>query len=150
MSLSHTGAQEGPTLYHNTNLHALEIDGLVLPGCVELARALLDGLRSTQLKKLAISMLVLRNNVLASFDWGQLDALELLNVGFALVPGGGDGDGCVAQVYFRILVAHAKAVSLSDSNLQQPVGNHWQHYQYHIQVIRFAAIGAYRRHDHER
>ncbi|KAM5532940.1 hypothetical protein V8D89_013406 [Ganoderma adspersum] len=54
------GAQEVPTLYHNTNLHALEIDGLVLPGC---------------LKKLAISMLVLRNDVLASFDWGQLDAL---------------------------------------------------------------------------
>ena len=69
------GTQEVPTLYHNTNLHALEIDGLVLPGCVELARALLDGLRSTQLKKLAISMLVLRNDALASFDWGQLDAL---------------------------------------------------------------------------
>ena len=69
------GTQEVLTLYHNTNLHTLEIDGLVLPGCVELAKALLDGLRSTQLKKLAISMLVLRNDVLASFDWGQLDAL---------------------------------------------------------------------------
>ncbi|KAI1791706.1 hypothetical protein LXA43DRAFT_1010151 [Ganoderma leucocontextum] len=69
------GAQEVPTLYHNTNLQTLEIDGLVLPGCVEMARALLEGLRSTQLKKLAISMLVLRNDVLASFDWGQLDAL---------------------------------------------------------------------------
>nr|VWP00268.1 Type VI secretion system [Ganoderma boninense] len=69
------GAQEVPTLHHNTNLHALEIDGVVLPGCVELARALLDSLCSTQLKKLSISMLVLRNDVLATFDWAQLDAI---------------------------------------------------------------------------
>ena len=83
-------------------------------------------------------------------EWGQLDALELLNVGFALVPGDGDGDGCVAQVHFRILVAHARVVPISDSDLQQPVRNDWQYYQYHIQVIAFAAVGAYRRHDHER
>ena len=62
-----------PTLYHNTNLRTLEIDGLVLPGCVSWASSLLAHLRSARLERLSISMLVLRNDVLPSFEWGALD-----------------------------------------------------------------------------
>ncbi|KAI0748646.1 hypothetical protein C8Q80DRAFT_1172955 [Daedaleopsis nitida] len=66
-------AQNTPTLRHNTNLRTLEIDGLVLPGSVAWTSALLAELRSTQLEKLSISMLVLRNDVLPCFEWTQLD-----------------------------------------------------------------------------
>ncbi|EJF66314.1 hypothetical protein DICSQDRAFT_132455 [Dichomitus squalens LYAD-421 SS1] len=68
-------SQEVPSLYHNTRLRILEIDGLVLPGCVQWTSALLQELRSTQLETLAISLLVLRNDVLAAFEWGKLDAV---------------------------------------------------------------------------
>ena len=47
----------------------------MLPGCVGWASSLLAQLRSAQLEKLSISLLVLRTDVLASFEWGQLDAV---------------------------------------------------------------------------
>ncbi|KAH9928497.1 uncharacterized protein BXZ73DRAFT_90568 [Epithele typhae] len=62
-----------PTLGLNTGLRTLEIDGLVLPGWAGWASSLLAGLRTVQLEKLVVSMLVLRNDVLPSFEWGQLD-----------------------------------------------------------------------------
>lgn len=45
----------------------------MLPGSVAWTSGLLERLRSTQLQKLSISMLVLRNNDLPSFEWDQLD-----------------------------------------------------------------------------
>ncbi|RPD56349.1 hypothetical protein L226DRAFT_491685 [Lentinus tigrinus ALCF2SS1-7] len=69
------GAQDAPSLHHNANLQKLEIDGIVLPGPPTGALSLLDTLRSAKLEKLLISMLVLRNDVLPSFEWAQLDAI---------------------------------------------------------------------------
>ncbi len=69
------GAQDAPSLYHNTNLRKLEVDGIVLPGPPTGALSLLDTLRSTKLEQLLISMLVLRTDVLPSFEWAQLDAI---------------------------------------------------------------------------
>ena len=71
---SSAGTQEIPTLAHNTRLRTLEIDGLVLPGCVSWASSLLSSLRSPLLSHLSISLLVLRREVLASFEWAALDA----------------------------------------------------------------------------
>ena len=73
--MSLLASQEVPSLYHNTRLRILEIDGLVLPGCVEWTSGLLQELRSTQLKQLVISLLVLRNDDLAAFEWDTLDAV---------------------------------------------------------------------------
>ena len=56
-------------------MQKLEIDGIVLPGPPTGALSLLDTLRSAKLEKLLISMLVLRNDVLPSFEWEQLDAI---------------------------------------------------------------------------
>ncbi|RDX47002.1 hypothetical protein OH76DRAFT_801295 [Lentinus brumalis] len=69
------GAQDAPSLYHNTNLRKLEVDGIVLPGPPTGALSLLYTLRSTKLEQLLISMLVLRTDVLPSFDWAQLDTI---------------------------------------------------------------------------
>lgn len=69
------GAQVVPTLCHNTNLRSLEIDGLVLPGSVAWTSGFLSELRSTQLQKLSLTMLVLRNDDLPSFEWDQLDEI---------------------------------------------------------------------------
>ncbi|KAI0636453.1 hypothetical protein C8Q77DRAFT_1092801 [Trametes polyzona] len=65
--------EERPTLHHNTNLRTLEIDGLVVPGCVHWTSELLAGLRATHLEVLAISMLVLSIPSVSSFDWKALD-----------------------------------------------------------------------------
>ncbi|KAI0351513.1 hypothetical protein OH77DRAFT_1513787 [Trametes cingulata] len=68
-------SHELPSLQHNTSLRSLEIDGLVVPGCVAWMSALLAQLRAPQLEKLSISLLVLSTSSISSFDWGALDTL---------------------------------------------------------------------------
>ncbi len=51
------------------------MDGIVLPGPPTGALSLLDTMRSTKLEQLLISMLVLRMDVLPSFEWAQLDTI---------------------------------------------------------------------------
>ncbi|EIW51809.1 uncharacterized protein TRAVEDRAFT_136855 [Trametes versicolor FP-101664 SS1] len=75
---AHVGAiesQELPSLYHNVNLRALEIDGLVVPGCVAWTSALLAELRAPHLETLSVSMLVLNTSSVSSFDWATLDSI---------------------------------------------------------------------------
>ncbi|KAI0374633.1 hypothetical protein BV20DRAFT_1117910 [Pilatotrama ljubarskyi] len=66
---------ELPSLQHNTNLRSLEIDGLVIPGCVAWASTLLAQLRTSQLEKLSVSLLVLSASSIFSFDWDALDSV---------------------------------------------------------------------------
>ncbi|KAL1937640.1 hypothetical protein VTO73DRAFT_13026 [Trametes versicolor] len=68
-------SQELPSLYHNVNLRALEIDGLVVPGCVAWTSALLADLRVSRLETLSVSMLVLNTSSVSSFDWATLDSV---------------------------------------------------------------------------
>lgn len=66
--------QELPSLYHNVNLRSLEIDGLVVPGCVAWTSALLSDLRASQLETLSVSMLVLNTASVSTFDWADLNS----------------------------------------------------------------------------
>ncbi|KAI8982896.1 hypothetical protein BD414DRAFT_523433 [Trametes punicea] len=67
--------QELPSLYHNTNLRSLEIDGLVIPGCVGWTQPLLAHLCTPRLERLSISLLVLNSSSLSTFDWTILDSV---------------------------------------------------------------------------
>ncbi|KAI0332594.1 hypothetical protein GY45DRAFT_1273675 [Cubamyces sp. BRFM 1775] len=67
-------SQELPSLFHNTNLRSLEIDGLVVPGCVPWVPALLADLRAPTLEKLSVSLLILDSSSISSFDWAALDS----------------------------------------------------------------------------
>ncbi|CDO70009.1 hypothetical protein BN946_scf184354.g11 [Trametes cinnabarina] len=68
-------SQELPSLYYSSGLRSLEIDGLVVPGCVAWTSALLANLRAPFLEKLSISLLLLNSSSLLSFNWANLDSV---------------------------------------------------------------------------
>lgn len=71
----HAETQVLPSLFYNTNLRSLEIDGLVVPGCVPWTSALLAHLRAPTLEKLSVTLLVLDSASISSFDWTTLDSV---------------------------------------------------------------------------
>ncbi|KAI0780392.1 hypothetical protein BD413DRAFT_1000 [Trametes elegans] len=68
-------SQEQPSLQHNLNLRSVEIDGLVLPGCVAWTSALLESLRAGRLEKVSVSLLVLNTSAIAAYEWGAVDSI---------------------------------------------------------------------------